>query len=260
VVSGGTLTLTTFSLPSLSIPADGYVVISGNSRSAAQRGTQMIRLRSGNQVPFWTSGGFIELLNAGSTVDFVRFGASTQTPTISSQWSGASASALPNAATDYGKSIVRIYPHSADTDSNTASDWTSVSWSTPAGRNDVPADAIDSDADGIPDSAEIAGGSFAGLDLYAMGARTGQRDIFIEVDRMNSADPGVIPRSEALQKMVDSFSPQGIAVHFDAGTTFSASFSPAAFNLGQGNNVVDYEPCVTFNQTTLRSTCARSRQ
>lgn len=259
VTAGGTLTTTTFSLPSLSVPADGYVVVSGNARSAAQRGTQMVRLRSGNQVPFWTTGGFIELLNAGATIDFVRFGASSQAPTTGSHWSGASAAALPYSASDYGKSIVRAYPRTADTDSNTASDWTSAIWSTPAGRNDVPGNAADADADGIPDSAETAGGTFAGLDLYAMGARTGQRNIFIELDRMSSADPGVIPRSESLQKVVDAFSAKGIAVHFDAGTTFSASFSRASFNLGQGSSVVSYEPCVTFNQTTCNLNSSNRR-
>ena len=186
--------------------------------------------------------------------------AAAQTPTTSGHWSGASAPSLPSTASDYGKSIVRAYPRSADTDSNTASDWTSVNWSTPAGRNDVPGSATDADADGIPDSAETAGGTYAGLDLYAMGARTGQRNIFIEVDSMNSADPGVIPRSEALQKVVDAFSAKGIAVHFDAGTAFSASFSRVSFNLGQGNSLVDYEPCVTFDQTTcnLNSSSRRS--
>ena len=57
----------------------------------------------------------------------------------------------------------------------------------------------DADLDGIPDSAESPGGTFAGLPLYAWGARTGQRDIFVHVDYMvKAADPGVMPRCEAL--------------------------------------------------------------
>jgi hypothetical protein len=248
--TNGISNITTFSLPGIAVPADGYVVISGNTRNAVQRGTQIIRLRSGNEVPFWTGSGFMELLSGGATVDFVRFGTSAQTPTTASEWSGASASALPSGPNEYGKSLVRIYPRSADTDTDTATDWSSGNWSTPAGRNDVPASAVDVDGDGIPDSAETAGGTFSGIDLYAMGARSGQRDIFIEVDRMNSTDPGVIPRLESLQKVVAAFAARGMAVHFDAGSAFSAGFSLASFNLGQGSPLVPLEPCVTFNQTT----------
>ena len=80
-----------------------------------------------------------------------------------------------------------------------------------------------------------------GLDLYSMGARTGQKNIFIEVDYMNALDPGVIPRRESLQMVVDSFNAQSIKVHFDAGTTFSSSFSTADFNLGQGNHRLPIE-------------------
>ena len=83
-----------------------------------------------------------------------------------------------------------------------------------------------------------------------MGARTGQKDIFIEVDYMDSTDPGVIPRRESLQMVVDSFNAQSIKVHFDAGTTFGSGFSTTDFNLGQGSAVVAYEPCVTMDQTT----------
>lgn len=208
----------------------------------------MVRVRSGNTVPFWTSQGFIEILKGGETVDFVRFGASTQAPTTSGHWSGSSVSSLASSATNYGRAIVRAHPISLD--SNTASDWKSVAWATPAGRNDVGSSATDADGDGIPDSAEVSGGTFAGLDLYAMGARTGKRDIFIEVDYMDIADPGVIPRAEALQKVVDAFAAKNIAVHFDAGTLFNPSFSTANFNLGQDSNEVPYEPCVAFNQTT----------
>jgi hypothetical protein len=250
--SSGPVMVQTFSLPSVSVPAGGYVVIAGNTDGLTQRGTQMVPLKSGSLVPFWTTAGFIELLNAAgtATVDFVRFGASTQAPVTASEWSGASVGALASAVSNnYGKSIVRAYPAIGSTDTQTASDWSASNWTTPGGRNDVPAGALDADNDGIPDSAETSGGTYGGLDLYAMGARTGQRDIFIEVDYMDSTDPGVIPRSEALQKVVDSFAQQNIKVHFDAGTQFSAGFSPSSFNLGQGSNVVPYEPCVAFDAT-----------
>jgi type II secretory pathway pseudopilin PulG len=258
-VTNGIGSLTTFTLPSLTVPADGYVIISGNVSNSAQRGTQMLRVRSGNVSPFWAANGFIELLGAGATVDFVRFGTSAQTPVTASEWTGSSIAALPSSATDYGKSIVRMYPDTAATDTNAAGDWSSVNWSTPAGRNDVPSTAVDSDGDGIPNSAKIPGGTYAGIDLYAMGARAGQKDLFINVNQMTSTDPGVMPRVESLQKVVDSFATRSIKVHFDAGTIFSSSFSVANFNLGQGNSVVPYEPCVTFNQTTCSSNVSTRR-
>ncbi|MDP1635873.1 MAG: immunoglobulin domain-containing protein [Gallionellaceae bacterium] len=252
VVTLGSVVTTTFTLPSFSVPADGHVILSGNYYNSPQLGTQMLRVRSGNISPFWTASGFIELLDAGgaTTVDFVRFGTSLQVPVTAEAWSGDSVAALPYSIADYGKSIVRMYPGIAATDTNAAGDWSSVNWSTPAGRNDVPTSAVDADGDGIPDSAEISGGTFAGLDLYAMGARTGQRDLFLHINQMNSTDPGVIPRQESLQKVVDSFAAQNIQLHFDAGTMFSPTFSVANFNLGQGNSVVAYEQCVTFDQVT----------
>jgi len=251
--------ITTYTLPSFEVAAGAYVIVSGNTANIAQRGTQLVGIRSGNQVPYWTESGFVELIKDGATVDFVRFGSSTQTPTTSSQWSGGSVTALPYSASSYGKSIVRLYPDIATIDTNTLSDWSSVDWTTPAGRNDVALGAVDADGDGIPDSAEVSGGTFAGLDLYSMGARTSQKNIFIEVDYMDSIDAGIIPRRESLQKIVDSFNAQAIKVHFDAGTTFGSTFSTADFNLGQGSAVVAYEACVTMDQTTCSSNTSSRR-
>lgn len=249
----------TFSLPSISIPSGGHTVVAGNYDNLAQRGTQMVRIRAGVQVPHWTGSGFIELLSSGTTVDFVRWGSSVRTPAAAGQWIGAAVAALPHSPSDYGKSIVRPYPVYATTDTNTAGDWIQVNWVTPAGRNDVPAGAVDTDNDGIPDSAEVPDGTLGGLNFYAMGARTGIRDIFVEVDRMNSTDPGLIPRSESLQKVVTAFATRNIALHFDTGSQFSAGFSTATYNLGQGSNVVAYEPCVTMSQTTCTANSSSRR-
>jgi hypothetical protein len=260
-VTNGSLAtpITTYTFPSFEIAAGAYAIVSGNTENLTQRGTQLVAIRSGNQVPFWTDSGFVELLKDGATVDFVRFGTSSQTPVTSSQWSDSSVSALPYSATSYGKSIVRLYPDNATIDTNTASDWSFVDWTTPAGRNDVPVGAVDADGDGIPDSAEVSGGTYAGLDLYSMGARTTQKDIFIEVDYMNSTDPGVTPRRESLQMVVDSFNAQSIKLHIDAGTTFGGTFSTTDFNLGQGTAVVVYEQCVTMDQTTCSSNTSSRR-
>lgn len=260
--NNGPLTVQVFSLPSIDVPAGGYVVVSGfPPGSPDQRGTQIAAVHTGNAVPVWSADGFIELLlnSNNQTVDFVKFGNSSQTSVTASQWSGTGASGLLSSSTDYNQSIVRDYQSIANVDTNAAGDWRSSPWSTPGGRNDVPSNAVDADNDGIPDSAETSGGTFGGINLYAMGARTAQRDIFIEVDYMNSSDPGVIPRSESLQKVVDSFAAQGIQVHFDAGTQFSGSFSAASFNLGQGNNQVPYEKCVGFDQTTCASNVSTRR-
>ncbi len=258
-VTNGTRTTNTYALPSLDISASGSVVISGNPSNSIQRSSQKILLRTANVVPFWTADGFIELMLNGSTMDFVSFGSSTQTPVTANYWSGQPVTALPASALDYGKSIVRPWPRTTDTNTRTAADWIRVDWVTPGGRNDVPAGTLDADGDGIPDSAEVIGGTFAGLDLYAMGSRTGQKDIFIEIDSMNSVDPGIIPRAESMQMVVDRFAANGIAIHFDAGTKFSFGFSVSNFNLGQGNSVVAYEPCVNMDQTTCSSNVSDKR-
>jgi hypothetical protein len=242
-----------YGLPSINLAPDGYLIFSGNTEGSTQIGTKNIKLRTASTVPHWQSGGFVELLKNGSTVDFVSFGDSTQTPVTNGTWSGANAPGLPSSATDYGKSIVRQYPRNVDTNTRSAQDWTSVSWSTPGGRNDVPSTTQDSDGDGIPDSAEVAGGTFAGIDLYAMGSRTNQIDVFIEVDQMDSTDPGIIVRKEALQKMVDVFALKNVHIHFDAGNLFAPSFSIQDFNLGQGVSVVPYEKCTHMDMSICSS-------
>jgi hypothetical protein len=229
------------------------------SNSIKALNPQTALVADGTVVPDWTGSGFVELISvaSGNTVDFVRFGTNTQPPTTSTHWVGTQATALN--ASSYGYSIVRSAGSINLQDSNSATDWISVSFTTPGGQNDIPAGAVDNDADGIPDSAELPGSTYAGLDLYSMGARQGVRDIFVEVDHMNSTDPGVIPRAEALQKVVDAFAAKGIAMHFDAGTQFSATFSLTSFNLGQGNSTVPYEKCVTFNTSTCSGNTSQLR-
>jgi len=233
-----------FQLPAIIIPSGKYFIVSSNFRQDTQRGSQIVYVGTSTNRPFWRENGFVELLNAGGnkSIDFVRFGSSTQAPITANHWTGSSVAALTTGQNAYGYSIVRSFPVSADT--NSSSDWTAVSWSTPGGRNDVPPSAVDSDNDGIPDSSEVPGGTFAGLDLYAMGARSGVKDIFIEIDYMDSNDPGVIPRIESLQKVSEAFLRKGIKVHFDVGDLFSNSFSQTSFNLGQGIGKIPFERCI----------------
>lgn len=258
--ASGNRPLYTFALPSTAIAPNAYAVVMGNpSNSIKALNPQTALVADGTVVPDWTGSGFVELISVatGNTVDFVRFGTNTQPPTTSTHWVGTQATALN--ASSYGYSVVRSAGSINLQDSNSATDWISVSFTTPGGQNDIPAGAVDNDADGIPDSAELPGSTYAGLDLYSMGARQGVRDIFVEVDHMNSTDPGVIPRAEALQKVVDAFAAKGIAMHFDAGTQFSATFNLTSFNLGQGNSTVPYEKCVTFNTSTCSGNTSQLR-
>lgn len=237
-----TMTPMSFGLPEVAVPAGGYLVVAARIHDHLRDNGQMVYVKNGSKVPFWNGSGSVELIRTGETVDFVRFGASVAAPLQSGGWNGKSIVELPSGPNEHGKSIVRLASGGMN-DSNTASDWTLVNFATPAGLNDVPAGVIDSDGDGIPDSAKVQGGTYAGLDLYAMGARPGRRDIFIEIDYMKSSDPALSPRREALQKLVDAFAAKNIALHLDSGPLHGSSFDPTAFNLGGGNQI-DFSPCV----------------
>ncbi len=234
----GSRTAASFALPSLTIPAKGYVLVGGRGSDDYQSGPRHVYIRSGDLVPFWAEAGFVELLQNDTTVDFMRFGGDVTAPTTST-WSG-SLSTLPR---DQGYAFARDLQH---TDTDRASDWELIPFITAGGPNDVPANAADTDADGIPDSAEVAGGRFAGLDLYAMGARTDQADIFVEIDYMQSSDEGIVPRIETLDAVVTAFARRGFYVHFDVGPMFSASFDPSRYNLGGGSPVVPYAAGITI--------------
>lgn len=231
--AGGTVGVREFTLPALSIPPGGHAVVRGRTDDVLVDGGVLRHVLDGGHVPYWLSDGFVELQRQGKTVDFVRFGASTQAPATIG-WSGASAPALPGTS-DYGAALAR---DAEATDSDAAADWALRAFATPGGVNDVTDDA-DADADGIPDQAEVSGGRFAGLDLFAMGARTGQRDIFVEVDHMTTADPGVVPRAAALDKVAAAFAAHGFALHLDAG-----SVAPG-HDLG-GGNALPHTPLIAL--------------
>jgi len=234
----------TFALPSLTVPAGGYAIVRGRSSDSLVDGGNVAHIVDGDNIPWWNSAGFIELLNGGRTVDFVRFGSSGMAPTTSTSWIGAAAAALPSASDAYGYVLARDLVGS---DSDRAGDWYGHAFGTPGGPNDITADA-DVDGDGIPDQAEHAGATYAGLDLYAMGARPGQRDLFLQIDRMASKDAGLTPQRAALDKVVAAFAARGIALHPDVGSLYSPSFNPAAYNLG-GGTAVPYAAGITLGAT-----------
>ncbi|MFP8777848.1 hypothetical protein [Hydrogenophaga sp. RWCD_12] len=202
----------------------------------------------------WSGDGLVELVSVGSgqTVDALRFGnpAVAPNPVTSSHWVGAPVTTtFSGAVSDQARALARPVAAMATQDTQSALDWVAVDYATPGGPNDVAPGATDGDNDGLPDSNEQAGSTYNGLDLYSMGARTGQRDIFIEVDHMSSAKAGVIPIQASLQMVKNAFALRGIAVHIDVGNLFAASFDPAQFNLGQDSSVVPYEPCLGFLPT-----------
>lgn len=240
--NGANIITATFALPSVSLSSGQYLIVRANTTGDTYTDTnRLIYIENSGTYPYWTGTGFIELIKAGVTEDFVTFGSSA-TPITTAGWSGTFATAPPSVADQYGHSIGR---NGSNVDTNTAADWSSYSFSTMGGANDVTC-TTDADADGIPDCSEVSGSTFAGLPLYDWGARTGQKDIFIEVDYMDAtnsggqvADEGITPRREALQAVVDSFAAQGIAVHFDVGDLYDQAIGvdAADFDLGGGEEV-----------------------
>jgi hypothetical protein len=245
--------ITSFSLPSLVVQPGSYVLIHGRTSDNYVNGNQIVYIDNGTLVPNWyndniTNGsGNVELVKNGATIDFVRFGSNVATPLTASAWiGGGDAPALPTGIGNYGWSIARA---AALTDTNTAVDWgVSVGIATAGGPNDVTTTA-DADYDGIPDANEAPGTTFAGLPLNTWGASAAWRDIFIHIDYMNSADPGVTPRKEALDMVVAAFLAQGIRVHFDVGTLFSATPDPANYNLDNTSHQVPFAIAVTVPVT-----------
>ncbi|WP_156905317.1 hypothetical protein [Chitinibacter tainanensis] len=235
--------VTDFALPAVTISARGYLVLAPRMHNSDQSSRQVAFVGSSSQYPRWGSDDFIELVrnSSGITVDFVRMGNSTDAPKFSPSSAWLSPGAAPGLPSGFGTSIVRPVANIAN-DTDQASDWQAVNFITPNGPNDVSAAATDTDDDGIPDSAEVAGGTFAGLDLYSMGARSGQRDIFLELDYMSSSDPGVKPRKEALDKVVAAFARRGFSLHIDAGPNI------AGYNLGNSQSVLSFNRCLDLGE------------
>lgn len=226
-----------WSLPDITLPAGGYYLLRGVYvkfgqppviHAPAQRWAELGL--SGRQ--FWLSSeyGYLDLTLQNKSVDFIRWGRATEVPTTPGVGTFSSLT-FPDAG-----SVVRTAPSSLQ----------ASHFPTPAGPNDVPLQATDDDKDGIPDTAEFPGGSFAGLDLYAMGARAGVKDIFVELDVMNSSSPSIDLSAELLQKMVTTFRQHGYALHLDRGNRFTNRLDPAQFNLGNEQNTVPYTSTLTL--------------
>lgn len=272
-----------FNLPDITIPANGYVVIAGQTseylkNSEVDPAHQVIYIldKSKQFLPYWKNeSGFIELKKVVNskfeTVDFVRFGSNNTTPTTPEYWTGANVPALKSPSKNYvgsqsldpldthEQSIVRLTKDFKT--SKSQSDWTLVNFPTSGGPNDVDANAKDSDGDGIPDSAKVKGGTYAGLDLYSMGARPGQKDIFIQMDYMgdnptaSEQDSMLALQKNAFDKIVDAFKRKNFTVHFDLGTLFSAqnTIDPANFNLSGTSIEREFSKCLQMSGSVSNS-------
>lgn len=253
-VSGGSNTAAeTFDLPELSLAGGAYLVIRGNATNGGEyiNGPGQIYilkqvLDAATRLPWWNESGAIEIVKGTSSIDFVRFGGNSVLPTGGSgatTWpapahSAASAGYLTPNDNNYGKSIART-PNLPDVHDNT--DWVTKAFATPGAPNDVTCET-DDDADGIPDCSEVQGSTYAGLNLYAMGARTGQKDVFIEVDYMDSHDPGVVPHRAALDKVKAVFATKGFKLHFDVGDLYHQAdgINEAYHDLGNASAKVPF--------------------
>ncbi|MBQ4798288.1 lamin tail domain-containing protein [Pseudoalteromonas sp. MMG006] len=240
-VDSSTSAETIFSLPNKELGNGEYLILQSkfgdDFLTSASVSNPKIALvgNSGDQIrPYWYINGFAEILNSAGTqtIDFVKFGNSSQEPVTPSQWQGDNADQI---LSEQGGSLKREL-NAIDT--NQSTDWLYSVFNTPAGPNNISC-TVDDDEDGIPDCAEQEGTTFAGLPLYEWGARTSQKDIFIEVDYMDSSDAGITPHRTALEKIVTVFAEKGYTVHFDVGDLFdqSTNTAPQNFDLGGGNTV-----------------------
>jgi hypothetical protein len=200
-----------FVLPRHTVAPGEYLLVRALPDNNHFDGPHAFHLVDGEVIPWWNISGFAELTSGGTSADFVRWGYSAEPPSPGGHWNGIAAVAMPFGPAAYGTALVRDL---ALTDTDTAADWRLGDFGTPGGRNDITSD-VDNDGDGVPDQAEVQGGTYAGLDLYALGARTGQVDIFVEVQHLDSADVGVVPQPAALEKVKSVFLTRGYSLHFD---------------------------------------------
>lgn len=251
-----TANVSIFDLPSVAVAPGQYRILAANVSGDVPVTSQnpVVMLGNASSAPFWggfSGSGLVELVTVtgGTTVDAVRFGneASAPQPLTAGHWTGAAVSGgFEGGINDQSRSIVRPLASMSSQDTQSALDWAAVAYATPGGPNDVASGATDADNDGLPDANELPGTTYNGLDLYSMGARANQRDIFVEIDRMNISTASVTPQRAAMQRVKDAFALKGIAVHMDAGSLYSTTFDPAQFNLGQSDALVPYQPCVGF--------------
>ncbi len=229
-----------FDLPDMDIPAYSYVIISAKHSARLNTGADVVLLKQGDIIPSWLGDGFIELLYQNKTVDIVHINKKHKSYTNEMGEIGEISEVFFNTSKVIDTKNFSLHKESIALWQN---QWLAMNFATPAGMNDIPPDALDNDQDGIPSIAKQAGKTFGGIDIYAMGARQGQKDVFIQMDYMN--DKISIPQKKALDKIKQAFSKHNIALHIDVGSLFNKQFNVDDYNLGQGK-LFGVEPCVTL--------------
>jgi hypothetical protein len=105
------------------------------------------------------------------------------------------------------------------------------------------------------------------VDLPRMGAKKGTRDIFIEIDWMETGSHSHKPKQEALTKIAAAFALHSINVHFDVGKTYqdlatdatNYEITPWQYTqgtktivIGQGGEVIDEDSVKCSETDTLK--------
>ena len=251
-----------FDLPNYTLqPKQHFILRVQNSDSAESQQYPSISgriaiLEDSGSLPYWDKSGYIELrskTDPAYTEDYVIFGTFLRgsQPATADSWIGSGFAAFGDTA---GYSISR----KIDSDTNSSLDWVSTPFPTFGAINDALC-TNDEDGDSIPDCAEVEGSTYAGIDVYTLGARVNTRDIFIEVDYVDSTqgndfpvNEGVLPRIESLQYITNLFASQNISLHFDVGDLFDKSpgLNPENFDLG-GGEAVPYYSLVGYDLSYL---------
>ncbi len=207
--------LLTFNLPDIIVPSNGYVVISPKKYPWLTTGGNVAYLDQDNITPVWGSQTFLELIYKDETSDAISIDSNYKP--VTADFKVKNLNYIPN------KNSLALWN----------GEWQNMNFATPGAINDTPPSAIDEDADGIPTTAKQEGSTFGGIDIYAMGARKGQKDLFIQNDYMNNVIS--IPQIQALDKVKQAFAKKNIILHMDVGALFSNTFNPAQYNLGKAN-------------------------
>ncbi|MVN86187.1 hypothetical protein GO986_05360 [Deinococcus sp. HMF7620] len=254
--TGGGQTVT-FALPSQVLAPGEYVLVTGRLDPNAANGPQAVFIASGDRVPYWQRSATVELLRAGQVTDSLQFGSGL----------AASGSGLRVQVAEVDPQLISSVARTPRQGlaGASADGWSQTVLPSPGAPNNAPAPATsaqglgalaagDTDNDGIPDSYETStSGAYNGLYVYNLGARQNQRDIFVELDWMNSSSAFIQPQRSGLDKMVAAFSRAGYALHLDVGPAFSSTFSLANYNMGGGNQV-GYSACIGLGFST--SSCS----
>lgn len=228
-----------FELPEIIIQPNNYYVVRGKIDEESQNSAFCGFIKNNNRIPYFMKSGSIELKHNDVGTDFVRFGDSSALPKNSSLWLMTEQSGAPSLTSD--EPVASIARDGISFDSNSSADWKGTFFATPGGANDV-INGEDLDQDGIPDSSEIAGGTFSGLPLYQWGARKNQKDIFLHIDYMASNKKGIIPSREALEIVTKKFKENGYFLHINTGELYSE------YNLDKTSHERAYQEKISLNE------------